>query len=76
MVAVRSSTKLWRVQCIHRMYLLVFLCDWNKAHVQSDNRFADRCGIGRVVLATLAAQAVRDDEPESDQFDALAAQAE
>ena len=49
--------------------MLVFFFDRNEAHVGSSNRFADGGCIGSVVLATLAAHAIRGDELGGNEFD-------
>ena len=52
--------------------LLVDALDRDKAHVRPGDSFANGGGIGRVVLAALAAHPVRGDELGGHQFDGVA----
>ena len=52
--------------------MLVFFLDRDKAHVGSGDSFADGRGIGGIVLATLAGEAVGGDELRRHQFDGVA----
>ena len=56
--------------------LLVDILDRDETHVRPGDRFANGGGIGRVVLAALAAHPVRGDELGGHQFDGVAEAAE
>ncbi len=52
--------------------LLMLFLDWDEAHVGTRHGFADGGRIGCVVLAALAAHAIRTDELRSHELDAVA----
>src|SRR5471032_1654787 len=52
--------------------LLVFILDRHKAHVRSGDGFANRGGIGRIILAALAGKSVRRDELGGNQANGMA----
>ena len=57
-VAVRCSTKPWRARCTSKWPCWSTALDRHEAHVGPGNGFTDGGGVGRVVLAALAGEAV------------------
>ena len=55
-----------------QLRLLLKALDRHEAHLESVHRFTDGGGVGRVVLATLARQPVRDDKLRRDELEGVA----
>jgi len=66
MIAVRCSTNPWRTRCTLSWHCCSRLLIGTKRMFGRPHRFADRRGVGGVVVATLAGQTIRGDECRAD----------